>query len=631
MSSRSSLRPLGLAIVLAMGASAACDAPQPRVAAWVAPAAAAPPEPEAMYLEMNQGDMKTADALLQDLWPARGHPDAKLSWPLTWTEDPYEDAYFRFMFYSLRHTEHLLWAFQTTHDRRYLDKLLGVLDSYVAYDATRAPDIDSFDNAHAASYRAMVLTNVSFKLQQIGELSPTLQTGIRDSLQRLGVFLMRPKSFEGHANHGFTEAAALLVVAHNFPDLDGAASWRATGIERLEQMRVTNIDADGVDIENSPFYHLLVLGLVAQIGHWSAQYEPEISEPWKQTEKAMLRYVAYVTQPDGALPMLGATQATTVPSRDARLFGPLAALDPEYAWVWSGGKGGTAPAKRAELFPVAGLFVLRAEPKASRQTFVTFDSGSYRTDHSHLDAQSVTIYSDGVALFPDGGLCTYDVGAEYDYFHGTRSHNTVVVDGKDQGVGDASPGAYGVTGKSSWATGISNLYAGVTHRRTVIVVDQSLVLVTDDLTSDTAHDYTQTWHVAPSAHTAMAGFDAKVTDADGAPIGLILQAEPEGLTVESTRGASARMQGWVSEVYGKKLEADAIEYNRRARSARFATLIATGARAALGKAPTMRQSIDPGTGERTIGVCAYGADDTIRIAHEGTTEATVTVTGGGGC
>jgi len=376
------MRHLGFAIVLAMGATAACDPPQPRVAPWVAPAADAPPGPEAMYLEMNQGDMKTADALLQDLWPARGYPDAKLAWPLTWKEDPYKDAYFRFMFYSLRHTEHLLWAYQTTHDRRYLDKLIGVLDSYVAYDATRAPDVDSFDNAHAASYRAMVLTNVYFKLQQFGELSPTLQTGIRDSLQRLGVFLVLTKSFEGHANHGFTEAAALLVVAHNFPDLDGAASWRAMGIERLEQMRVTNIDADGVDIENSPFHHLLVLGLVAQIGNWSAQYEPAISEQ---------------------------------------------------------------------------------------------------------------------------------------------------------------------------------------------------------------------------------------------------------LTVASVRGTSNRMQGWVSEVYGKKIAADAVEYNRHSKNASFATLIATGARAALGKPPTIRQSIDAGTGERTIGVCAYGADNTIRISREGAPEASVIVIGGGGC
>jgi hypothetical protein len=369
-----------LALIFTVLFAAACAAPSD--APWTAPQAAPPPPSEAMYLELDQGEIAVADGILDDVWPARGFPAAKLAWPLTWSEDPYDDAFFRFMFYSLRYTQHLWFAYRTTGEPRYLDKLYAVLRSFLANEPGRPYDDRTFDDAHATAYRAMVLTNLYVKLDGAGTLPADLRDGLRASIARNARFLMEPKHFESWANHGFTQAAALLVVAHNLPELPDAPAWRATGIERLEVMRTTNIDADGVDIENSPFYHLFVLGLVAQIGAWLQVHEPSIAPAWEKTKRAMIHYLAYVTQPNGRLAALGATGSTIVPNQDPQIYGPLAAIDPDFAWVWSSGAGGTAPAKRAELFPIAGLFVLRAPKAAPEQTFVTFDSGVYRTDHS---------------------------------------------------------------------------------------------------------------------------------------------------------------------------------------------------------------------------------------------------------
>ena len=76
------------------------------------------------------------------------------------------------------------------------------------------------------------------------------------------------------------------------------------------------------------------------------------------------------------------------------------------------------------LFPVSGLFVLRSPTTSTAelrdQSFVTFDTGAYRTDHSHLDALSVTLYSHGTTRVPEAGLFTYVPGPDFDYFHGTR-------------------------------------------------------------------------------------------------------------------------------------------------------------------------------------------------------------------
>ena len=132
------------------------------------------------------------------------------------------------------------------------------------------------------------------------------------------------------------------------------------------------------------------------------------------------------------------------------------------------------------------------------QTYVTFNAGTYRTSHSSLDALGITMYSNGTTLLPTSGLYTYTQQPDLEYFHGTRSHNTVVVDGQDQAEGFAQAGSYGAANGSTWASGTSNLYAGVTHRRRVIILRQGITLVTDDLQSANTHSYAQTWHLDPA-------------------------------------------------------------------------------------------------------------------------------------
>ena len=54
--------------------------------------------PRPIYAELEQGDLATADDLLRDVWAVRGHPSVTLPFPPTFKENPYDDAYFRFVF-----------------------------------------------------------------------------------------------------------------------------------------------------------------------------------------------------------------------------------------------------------------------------------------------------------------------------------------------------------------------------------------------------------------------------------------------------------------------------------------------------------------------------------------------------
>jgi len=583
---------------------------------------------ESMYAELNEGEEATAQDLLGNVWPARGFALPYLEWPLTWQEDPYHEAYWEFYFYGLRPEATLLYEWQSTGDAAYLEKLIAILRSYVAYDRVRSLNRTTFDNDHTSAYRAMELVNFYAKLKAAGVLPTDLEAGLQTSLAKLGAFLAEAGHFEADYNHGFNEGAALLLIADNFPAMPQAAAWRALALARLKEMLTNTIDADGVEVENSPFYQVYVLGLVYQIAQWAKQYEPELAAPYSEAATKMLTYTADVTQPSGYLPMLGATATTYMPSQDPNVYGPMAAADPGFDFAFTRGAHGTPPPDGTVLFPVSGLFLMRsplgAVANLPNQTFVTFNAGTYRTSHSDLDALGLTLYSNGSTLLPTSGLYTYTEEPALEYFHGTRSHNTVVVDGRDQAAGSAEAGSHGSAAGSTWASGVSKLYAGVTHHRTVLVLRQGLVLVLDELSSAASHQYSQTWHLGPSASPSANGMNVTATAA-GKAVLTITQASPAGMTLQSLRGASDPLQGWYSSSYGSEVPSWALQYTRTGTSAVFATLLAAGPYA--GQPATVVEH--PQTQADLLDVCVGTSTGyAVTISHENDTAPTIAA---GGC
>jgi hypothetical protein len=579
---------------------------------------------ESVYAEMDEGEEATAQDLLGNVWPARGYPLPYLQWPLTWEEDPYHEAYWEFYFYGLRPEATLLYEWETTHNAAFLEKLIAILRSYVAYDTTRPENTVTFDNDHTSAYRTMELINFYVKLKIAHALPTDLEAGLARSLEKLGAFLAEPQHFESDYNHGFNEGIALLLLADNFPYMPGASNWRTLALERLQEMLVNTIDADGVEVENSPFYQVYVLGLVYQIAQWAKRYEPTLAAPYSEAATKMLRYTADITQPNGYLPMLGATATTYMPSQDPNVYGPMAAADPEFDFAFTRGAHGTPPPDGTVLFPVSGQFIMRS-PLGSvsnlpNQTYVTFNSGTYRTSHSDLDAMGITMYSNGTTLLPTSGLYTYTEEPWLEYFHGTRSHNTVVVDGKDQVEGSATAGSYGSANGSTWASGVSGLYAGVSHHRTIVILRQGLTLVVDDLSSATTHNYAQTWHMAPGSNERESGGNTYVTNTAGTSTLTIDQADPTGMTTQSLYGATDPIQGWYSNGYGSKQPDWALEDTRSGTNVLFTTLLAAGPYAAQ----TSTVTETPIAGAHQVSICVGATVGyTLTIPTENNTAPTI--------
>jgi hypothetical protein len=589
---------------------------------------------ENIYEVLSRGTISVADQLLENRWNlGSSFPIATLPDPLTWTEDPFADPQWRFLFYSLKPTSHLLYAYYTTGEAKYRDKLVSILESFAAYDASRpvGPPYDRtrLDHRHAAAFRTMVLVNTLVKLERSGDISPELATSLKAALARLGAFLAIQMNFDPEYNHGFTEAAALALVAANFPNLPAAPTWQATALDRLSSLMVNSVDVDGVELENSPFYHFYVLSLAYQIDRWARRYGIPLPEGFQTAMDSMVSYATFVLQPDGSIPLAGASVELGVENLDSAIYGDLAKEFPEFAYVYTLGASGTAPTKRAILFPASGQSFLRSgygsgPSDVAQETHIAFNVGMWRTSHSHLDVLGLDYFSAGARQLCDSGLYTYDPGPDYAYFFGTRAHNTVVVDGADQATsGEVTAGL--TTSGARWAyqSGSHKLYPGVVHRRSVLVLERDLTLVYDTLESEAPHDYAQVWHLAGGTSASLAGADSTALATDGQPVVMVRQGLSAGLSLIPIQGATAPMQGWYSEIYGTKVPSYALEYHVTASKWRYATLIASGPKAQVGSSITASVGED---GSLTAVVCGGLQPTLITLSNQVAAGEAVTVT-----
>ncbi|MEA3511376.1 MAG: heparinase II/III family protein, partial [Actinomycetota bacterium] len=423
-----------IALLIALTA-AACSA---SVSTELSPPAEAWPEQrELVYGWLGEGDMATADLLREGVWDLPRFDPIELDSPPTWTEDPYGENYWRFIFYGLRPLRHLLAAYEETGDVGYLETLAELLESF-ASERDESPYVT---DPHAAAFRTMVQIASYGVLSRAELLDADLEVALRGSIGKDAAFLADPANFQGGYNHGFTEAAALLLVAETFPE---TGEWGDIARDRLDRLMVEAVDPDGVEVENSPFYHFYVMAFVADIAAWAERNDITLPTTLSGRLDKMADYAAWILMPNGQVPLVGSSVIRTADAASVDELTELATGHPQLEFVLSRGATGEAPEKNSVLFPDSGTAILRSgfgtTETYEQETHIVFDVGPYRTDHSHLDALSVNVHAAGATVFPDSGLFTYEPGADFDYFHGTAAHNTVLVDGQDQSEGAAVAG-----------------------------------------------------------------------------------------------------------------------------------------------------------------------------------------------
>ena len=371
--------------------------------------------------------------------------------------------------------------------------------------------------------------------------------------------------------HLLGEAIALHAIGRLLPKLPRAKRWRSLGRQIVREHMQECVRNDGSYFEQSTYYHLYALDMFA----FHAVLE-ETSDEYREKLALMAEFLAAIVSEGGSLPYLGDddggrffhpygprprfARATLAVSS---LLGKASYFDynpedlAEIALWWIG------PERCAELaseplekvprvFQDIGIVVMRSGPVVA-----LFDAGPFGpggAGHSHSDTLSLVVTVGKREVLIDSGTFSYMDPGWRPRFRGSAAHNSIRIDGHDQGVA-AGPFRWAkkpdvklvsFTGHSEHQRVVASCsYREFVHTRFVEFADNQLTITDEIAGPGGEHDIEQFWHFA---------MEPREISPDRWAIGGLADFSAEGGVVEST---------WGSRCFGTKDPSWVIVVRRR--------------------------------------------------------------------
>lgn len=447
-----------------------------------------------------------------------------------------------------RHLASLAQAWFVSEDKKYSQRLEALLADWIA----RNPFLvgPNWTSALEAAVRAIAWVFID---DAAG--GAFLYTGFHGKFTRaLYAHGLHVETFQSTglnpSNHIIGEAAGLFILGTKFVRTVAGRRWRARAARILEREIIRQTFDSGASREQSTAYHRFVTDLFSLCV--LAGGRESFSRRFLERLQLMRGFADSVTRPDGSVPALGdSDDASVVPSILSFLMrgnARTAAVD-----KLSGNRA------RSVLHPDAGLAVLRSADASCQIEFRCGPQGySPVSSHGHADALSVTLWR-GRDRLVDAGTYRYNgYDAWRNAFRSTHFHNAVVVDGQSQAVpasrfrwltlANARPSGRFFAPEVDWVSG--ELPAGPsrawTHRRDVIRVGSSVILILDTIEAAGEHTAAAYFHFG-DARLSVEPSQARAQYDDG--MATSLRAANPATTVAELNCASP-VPAWQSRSYG---------------------------------------------------------------------------------
>ena len=262
-----------------------------------------------------------------------------------------------------------------------------------------------------------------------------------------------------NGNHFLSDIVGLVVLGIFFRHTTFGKSWIAWGVKAMQTEMENQVGEDGVDYEKSTSYQRLVIELFYTATILCAKNNISLSPAFMKRLEKMFEFMNCYVRPDGSIPLFGDAD-------DGRLFRFIADVDindhrhalcvgsilfnrgdfkhtagkfyQDVLWLFGGEGFERYQMIKAEpkdpgskAFPAGGFYIMRGE-----NVHVMADAGDIGMGgmggHGHNDTLSFEYWANGEPLVVDSGTYayTFDVPARQE-LRSTKSHNTVVVDGKE--------------------------------------------------------------------------------------------------------------------------------------------------------------------------------------------------------
>lgn len=375
-------------------------------------------------------------------------------------------------------------------------------------DGTAFPDVSHHDETTAQ--RLIQLTSLAMRLKDlVSEEDYTWLVGLAIGTARL---LATDEFHATGNNHGMFQDLSLLyfsVLCDVVPP-DEREDFFSTATNRLYAYFSTSFTTDGVHVENTPTYHLMVsknvhgvLEILSTTGHPHAAY-------YQSLLRSAAEYATHALMPNGMYPPISdTTQQLETNAARQNIY-----ESSDFAYAASAGKLGSEPQTRALVLPDSGYAIYRSAWGDAKATFAFFSAAYNANYHKHSDDLSLFLRSGGVDLLSEAGPYGYDYKDPLTkYGYSSYAHNCLVVDGislprTDESADLTTLTAQDVRADGFRVTGRTGRLRDTTHSRTVDIREQEGVPyldVLDTVESQEKHSYELLWNLGTDVEAVLHG------------------------------------------------------------------------------------------------------------------------------
>ncbi len=389
-------------------------------------------------------------------------------------------------------------------------------------------------------------------------------------------------------NHSISESLGLWMVGLLFPELKDAEKYMSFGRMSLEREAAQQIFPDGSYSMYSLNYHRFVLQMILYAIKLAELNGAPFSESLYRVANLSIDYMAQLIDPQtGQMPVYGSNDGALVlplNNCDFTDYRPVLQLG---SFLMKGKKMLESGAWDEDLYWLCGESSLSLGERARMREDVTFPDGGVYILHnthskavirctdfkerpSHADQLHVDLWWRGHNIACDAG--TYLYSGDNIWRNGlahTSAHNTVIVDAKDQMKMvsrftwvDWAQGKVLQHDEIKWQgehDGYTHLPDPVTHKRTVLMLDDDRWLVVDHLNGKQSHHYALHWlfcdgefgvQQLASAHKVLLTYSDSLLSESRVNIQMGLLNGDARFSVVRADPQSTR--GWRSKYYGQK-------------------------------------------------------------------------------
>jgi hypothetical protein len=472
--------------------------------------------------------------------------------PIDWSADPLRNVSWRAYY------QNLTWIRTLDHDAAAF-----VVADWTEHALHRDPPLDWTWGDVMAHRLEAVLSFLNRYAAGRSELNRRVVRRAAETVLTAIYTTVQPQCYTRHHNHGVMQDLKLMRALAQLPNLRDRDAMRDLARRRLIDQFPAQLTSDGMVVENSPWYHVLMLELVTSaIEEFTTEgLKPpdEIVSLWTRAADTLV----YLIQPNLTLPQFGATMNTDQRSRLKRLVDKARAMHvgdsapwDRLAWIVTSGRKGVIPDHLDRVWTVAHYAAFRerwdAKQPASPIT-AHFKCSRLSKIHYDRDELSIEIYGRGGELIVDSGLYSNEARYELSKYQGEPwAHNTLVVDGKSY---DPKPTAritaHSLSDVLSWVQATHDNYKkiGIERQyRTFAYARPNAFAVVDEIRAPGAHEYVQHFHLHPRLteiqRLGTSAVLARAADGTGAAVMLVALQPVDEIAIGSGGKSGGPGSSW---------------------------------------------------------------------------------------